>query len=305
MQVIDGIPWYYRQYGYEMAAQRYGGRDLSCAELPAEPLAGLRVRSAEASDARFVSGVYDHAMLRYRLACKRDEAFWKFEIDGRHPLTTQTRSLKIVETESGEPRAVFNHVPILIDRGHTWTPFLEVANGISWRPPLMAALHHLREFGSGLEKTSKTEHTGAALALGADHPAFEVLRGAGKRRRPYAWYVRVADLPGFLLHVAPALEARLAESCFGGHDGTLSLSFYKSGVRLLWQKGRLVRATPWRPSTEEPGDAAFPDLTFLHLLLGHRSIEELEAAFPDVQVKEPGLLEALFPKRGSFLMATS
>lgn len=27
LQVIDGIPWYYRQFGYEMAAQRFGGRD--------------------------------------------------------------------------------------------------------------------------------------------------------------------------------------------------------------------------------------------------------------------------------------
>ncbi|MBW2242894.1 MAG: GNAT family N-acetyltransferase [Deltaproteobacteria bacterium] len=305
MQVIDGIPWYYRQFGYEMAAQRFGGRIVPHADLPKKPVAGLRVRAARPGDEKFIAEAFDHGMQRYRLTCQRDQAFWGFELDGRRAFTTQTRFFRIVETESGEPRAVFNHVPILIENGHTWTPFLEVAAGTSWKPPLMAALHDLREIGTELAVAGECEHAGAGLVLGTDHPAFDVLGHVGKQRRPYAWYIRVADLPGFLLHVAPALEARLAHSIFEGHDGTLSLSFYRTGVRLRFEKGRLMAATPWRPSTEEVGDAAFPDLSFLHLLFGHRSLGELENAFPDVQVKEAALVEALFPKQASFLMATS
>ncbi len=305
MQVIDGIPWYYRQYGYEMAAQRFGGRKASRTKLPKEPVAGLRVRPAEERDASFLAATYDHAMERYRLTCKRDEDFWRFEVGGRHGLTTQTRQLKVVETEAGEPRAVFNHVPILLDHGHTWTTMLEVAKGAAWGPPLDAALHHLRELGGRLAEQGEEEHAGAALMLGTDHPAYEVLGATGERRRAYAWYVRVPDLGAFLRHVAPALEARLEGSPFEGHDGILSLSFYRTGLRLAFEKGRLAGVTPWRPSTDEPGDAAFPDLTFLHLLFGHRSLRELEDAFPDVQVEEDALVEALFPKRASFVMATS
>ena len=37
----------------------------------------------------------------------------------------------------------------------------------------------------------------------------------------------------------------------------------------------------WSPTVEEDGDAAFPDLTFLQLLFGHRSLEELDHAFAD------------------------
>ncbi|MCP5056004.1 MAG: GNAT family N-acetyltransferase [bacterium] len=305
LQVIDGIPFYYRQFGYEMAAQRFGGRMVPRANLPTEPVAGLCVRAAEKGDEEFIARTFDYGMQRYRLICKRDQAFWEFELDGRFAFSTQTRFLRIVETESGEPRAVFNHVPILLENGHTWTPFLEVAAGTGWKSPLMAALHDLREIGGELAAAGKCEHAGAGLVLGTDHPAFDVLGDVGKQRRPYAWYIRVADLPGFLLHVAPALEARLAASPFEGHDGTLSLSFYRTGVRLRFEKGRLTAATPWRPSTEEVGDAAFPDLTFLHLLFGHRSLSELEYAFTDVQVKETALVDALFPKQASFLMATT
>jgi hypothetical protein len=46
----------------------------------------------------------------------------------------------------------------------------------------------------------------------------------------------------------------------------------------------------------------FPDLTFLQLLFGHRSLDELEAAFPDCVTRgqEPrALLQTLFPKAPS------
>ena len=48
--------------------------------------------------------------------------------------------------------------------------------------------------------------------------------------------------------------------------------------------------------------ATFPDLTFLQLLFGFRSLRELEAAFPDCLVRTPearALLNALFPKTPS------
>ena len=48
--------------------------------------------------------------------------------------------------------------------------------------------------------------------LGAEHPVYEAL---GNRlptiRDPYAWYLRVPDLSGFLNHIRPVLEKRLAE----------------------------------------------------------------------------------------------
>src|SRR5205823_412644 len=118
----------------------------------------------------------------------------------------------------------------------------------------------------------------------------------------YAWYLRVPDLPGFIWHVAPALERRLAASVVVGYTGELKLSFYRSGLRLAFHQGGLRASEVWKPTPDERGAAAFPDLTFLQLLFGYRTLEELRYAFADCWVandETQAVLEALFPRQDS------
>jgi hypothetical protein len=126
-------------------------------------------------------------------------------------------------------------------------------------------------------------------------------------RAPYAWYVRVPDVPGFVRHVAPALEARLARSLAAGHSGELTLNFYREGgLRLVLECGRIAGAEPWQAPSSDSGSASFPDLTFLQLLFGYRSLAELRHAYADCIVRgdiNRALLEALFPKRASNVWA--
>ena len=142
---------------------------------------------------------------------------------------------------------------------------------------------------------------------GEEHPGFASLEGT-EPRDAYAWYVRIPDLPGFVMHVAPALERHLAESDQAGASGTLAISRYREGIVLHLEDGRIREVTTFRPSTETLGDVAFPDLNFLNLLLGHRSFDTLHRLLPDCvlqsKAKRP-LIEALFPPRPSFIMATS
>jgi hypothetical protein len=135
--------------------------------------------------------------------------------------------------------------------------------------------------------------------------------------RPYAYYLRVPDLPGFLRRVRPVLERRLAASPLAGHTADLRLSFYRDGVRLLIDAGRLKSVEAWPVPRDTVGldfalpsadprrpSAMLPGLTFLQLLFGHRSLEELEAAFPDCTVRgseNRALLNALFPKEPSLV----
>jgi hypothetical protein len=125
---------------------------------------------------------------------------------------------------------------------------------------------------------------------------------------PGAQYVRVPDLPAFLRHVAPVLERRLAASVAVGHTGDLRLGFYRDGVRLRFGDGRLLGAepVPHLGASEEAGPigACLPDRTFLQLLVGVRSLDELEHAFGDCRVPSEEarvLLQALFPKQPSLI----
>jgi hypothetical protein len=192
----------------------------------------------------------------------------------------------------------------------------EVIAGVSWREAWIAALHDLKQTG----ETMAAAASGVRFSvlsfwfLSYDHPLYRVFQFK-ERDDGYAWYVRVPDVPEFLRTVAPALERRLATSACAGHSGTLTLGFYRSGVRLSFERGALTKVEAWEPpvtvqgiefgrSSRDPRRplAMFPDLTFLQLLFGFRPLEALEAAFPDCLVRTQearALLQALFPRSPS------
>jgi hypothetical protein len=150
--------------------------------------------------------------------------------------------------------------------------------------------------------------------LGTDHPVRHVSHLTADDG-PYAFYVRVPDLPAFVRRVAPVLEARLTASALVGHTGELRLGFYREGLRLVFERGKLTGAEAWTPSIDTAGvenvlasgdvrrpSAMFPPLTFLQLLFGYRSLGELEHAYADCVVRTVearSLLNAIFPKQPS------
>jgi hypothetical protein len=145
------------------------------------------------------------------------------------------------------------------------------------------------------------------LYLPQAHPALETLPAIMPTQPPsdpYAWYVRVADLPALLRTLAPALERRLAASPFADYSGELTLDFYRGGLRMVWRDGRLAEVAEWQRPVWGEATAGFPPGVFLQLLFGYRDIQELRHAFPDVwaEGKAKALLPALFPRRESWAL---
>jgi hypothetical protein len=315
MQAIAGIPHYYRRFGYEMAVYMGAGRRVYVQDLPGKPTIGnedqgsprsYHLRPARASDARFLSDLDRRARRRYLLTASRDEGLWRYEVARRDPESDESLEVRIVENAAGEPAGYVCHTRDLRD-GTLEVDGYELANGISWLEVTPFVLRELAE--TGHKHASEGEKLASlTFALGEHHPLYDAIPEPPlyrlDRHGHYSFYVRVPDLPGFLRHVAPVLERRLAASVAAGHTGELEVSFYGSGLRLELERGRLTKLEDWSPTVEERGDAAFPDLTFLQLLFGYRSLDELDRAFADCA---PGkgdarvLLRALFPRRPSEL----
>ncbi|HCF88178.1 MAG TPA: GNAT family N-acetyltransferase, partial [Ktedonobacter sp.] len=77
----------------------------------------------------------------------------------------------------------------------------------------------------------------------------------------------------------------LATSPVVGHTGEIKLDFYRGGLRMIFERGRLTGADHWQaPLYGSNANGGFPPLVFLQVLFGHRSIEALRQAFPDVWV---------------------
>ena len=193
---------------------------------------------------------------------------------------------------------------ITLWRGMLGVWVYELEPGVSWMAVTPSVVRHLWAMGETWAARNPAQQMEMlAFRLGDEHPVYRLYHDlAAGKRRIYAWSVRIPDLAGFVRRVAPVLEQRLAESPLVGHGGELTLSFYRSGLRLSFERGRLARVESWQPAPEVRASAWFPDLTFLQLLLGYRSLEELEYAFADCQTANDearALLGILFPKRSS------
>jgi hypothetical protein len=221
-------------------------------------------------------------------------------VAGRNPEGDESLEVWIIEDAAGKSAG---YVCRLRDfRGGTMqVEGYELANGVSRLEATPFVLRELAEIGhKGV--SSEGESASLTFVLGEHHPLHEVILEPPlyrlDRHDHYSFYVRVPDLPKFLHHIAPVLERSLAASVAAGHTGELKVSFYGGGFRLELERGRLSGAEDWSATDEDEGDAAFPDLTFLQLLFGHRSLEELERAFADCKPGEGDarvLLGALFP----------
>jgi hypothetical protein len=320
MQAITGIPWFYRQFGYEFAIARGGGGRLFPEELDGRAAAdGFRVRAARDEDTPFLAALDAHAAVRHAVHVPRDAAQWRYELAGHREGSAVRPVVCVIEDATGRPAGMLAHGTQLWSAGTLGITMLEAAPGTSWRAVAAAAIHHVRLAGDVLAAREGRRFGGVSFwFLGCEHPVYEVVRVRYDDAESwYAVYTRVADVAAFLRAVAPALERRLASSPVAGHSGELRLSFYRNGVKLALEGGRVKSVEPWQPSltvagqengvrTSDPGrgDAMFPDLTFLQLLFGLRSIAELIAWYPDCVIRTSetrALLNALFPRRPSFV----
>ena len=305
LQIITGIPWYYRQFGYEMGLALSGGRSGYGPAVPKlkdgeeEP---YNLREAEAADIPFMAEMYTQATKRSLVACVNDEATWRYYLHGPSEKNFTARNWCVIETPKGERVGLLAYSPRLWGTAVSAT-FYEVSDGVPWTTVTPTVLRFLWAKGREIGKDMNKELDHFNFHLGAEHPVFDALgRSLPTEYKPYAFYVRVPDVPGFLQHIRPALEQRLKGSVVDGYTGEIKFHFYRDGIRLATENGKLTTIEGWKPDYTNDGDAAVPDLTFLQLLFGYRSLDELEEAFADCWTKNDttrALLNALFPKQNS------
>lgn len=308
IQAITGIPYYYRQFGYEMGLSLGGGRlgyKPHVPELKEDEQEPYQIRPAEHSDLAFIADLYQESNERYLVSCLRSAEQWDYELSGKSEKNVQRLEMRVIESRAGQK------VGYLFLQPENWGPTL-VASGYevlpteSWDAVTPSVIRYLDRTGqANAEADEKAKEFSAfGFWLGTEHPVYDILNDRLPRKRdPYAWYVRVRDLPGFLDRIKPALEQRLNSSSYANFSGELKVTFYRDGLKLNFESGEIQQVESWQPTPHgQSGDAAFPDLTFLQLVFGYRSLEELRRSFADCwcgNERAEGLLNALFPEQVS------
>lgn len=311
LQSITGIPYFYRQFGYEMGLELGGGRVGFEPLIPrlkegeSEP---FLIRPAAEADIPFILETYSHAQRRSLVTSHRDEKILRYEIFGKSENNVNRVEFRVIETVDHKSVGYLTHPRYNWNLGLVLFEF-ELKPGVSWlevAPSVYRyALAKGKEYALRDNDPPETKN-GVAFWHGTAHPAYAVLRERLPRvRLSYAWYVRVPDLAGFIRHIAPALEKRLAESYLPGYSGTLHYTFYRDGLKLVFEKGKLKGVESYKPAPGMTSDAGFPDLAFLQLLFGYRSLDELRAHYADCYADSEDahvVTAALFPKKPSLVI---
>ena len=313
-QGITGIPYFYRQFGYEYALDLGGGKLLTFDAIPTlkvedsanssgkNEMEAYRLRTMTYDDLPFALALYARDSARSLVACPRTEAYWRYLLDVS-PDSYVKCPYNIIENAAG--RAV-GYIATTRELGmNEWYGTFEFAviEGQSLRAVLPSVLRALKAMALDESKKQNKPIKGIYLNLGRAHPVYEAMPELPTRSRSvYGWYIRVADVPGFINQIAPALEANLQQSAFAGHTGEIKINEYRDGMRVILDQGR-VRTEGWQP-IEHEADAGFPPRVFLQLLFGRHSMAELREVYPDAWAKDEAwfLLDALFPKRNSFVV---
>ena len=313
-QAITGIGNFYRQFGYEYTITLGGSRSgprTSAPKLKEGESEPYVFRPATVDDIPLLAELYDNLASRSLVAVPRDEAFWRYELTGRTLGSATREEYTVVETAEGEPVGFVTTGTYFHGTTFRASGF-ELRPGVSYAAVTPSVLRYLvrageEHFARDVERyrwaakaQQGVEFTTIRLDLGAEHPAYQFVQQAmPATRKPYAWYVRVPDIVAFLQRITPVLERRVADSALARHSGELPLNFYRSGVRITFEKGTVRMVETWKPGPDEWGKPSFPGHTFLQLLFGYRTLEELEHAFPDCGASDDtarALLGILFPK---------
>ncbi|MEV0136368.1 GNAT family N-acetyltransferase [Dactylosporangium sp. NPDC050688] len=280
VQVMVGIPYFYRRFGYQYTMPIPQSRPvLSVPEMPGD----CTVRKAGPGDIAAMARLQDAVQRRHDVSMPHSPMCWR-------ALVARSGGTQVVVERAG---AVIGTARVTPPEEGVVVGEVAVADdtdGTDGGAGVAALLAHAAESAGG-EPFEAQDRAGLLAAHLA--PA-----------RPDAadYYVRVPDVAALLRHLRPVLSARLA-----GHDGDgdVIVSFFRHHVRLRRADGAVtdvVAGGPMQGPASLGGAGVAPDLVG-PLLFGPHGIEGLTARHADVY---PGpqaeLMRALFPPVTSDLL---
>jgi len=282
---IQGIPYYYRQFGYEYALPLEGGLRLETRHVPDPPEVPFTFRLATWDDLPALMRLYDDAAQDLALYAVRDEATWQYLM--AHTDGTETECENWLIQDVGGQIVGYMRLP-----EHHFGEELVVGevSRLGFEAALMA-LQHLKTL------VVERDKPGIRFNLPANCTLMQLARSLdGHDLGTYAWQIHVPDVAALLRALAPVLERRVAGSPFAGLTRDVRLSLYRETLSLRFVAGRLAEVANLGFTGGEK--IRFPPLQFIPLVLGYRTVEELCATYPDVSVAPAWrlLVDTLFPK---------
>ena len=289
---IQGIPYYYRQFGYEYALPLEQWLTLQARQIPDRAEPTYTFRQATLDDVPTLMRLYDEAAPDLPIHTVRNEAIWRYLLT-KTKGTEMERDILLIKNPGGQTAGY----ACIAHHGFGEELNVNEVSRLSY-DAAMATLQHFKQL------TVEREKPGIRLNLPLGCTLAQVaLSLGGHDDGAYAWQIHVPDVAALLRALAPVLERRIAASSLAGLTQDVRISLYRETIQLRFEAGKVTEVTNAGFTTWHEEPIRFPPLQFTPLVLGYRTWQELKAAFPDVDVtpKSRLLVDTLFPKTESFI----
>lgn len=286
--VLAGIPYFYRQFGYQYAVELVYSTEIELAKIP-DRESGIRVEKFTNEHIKKADRQLRKAQEEYLVHSVRTEGVWEMQQEtgtyGGEPF--QAASLYLGDEFVGYYRYVVDK-----EKESFYIKELGIEDNVPVRDFAGAIKGHASEMGLTELKTGLPHQDQVSrylISLGA------------KTNRPYAWQVKILDLTRFLTKLSPVLESRIEDSEFKDVSMDLTLNFWKFAVSMKIEEGKIVSIG--KVHGEKDRTIGLNPYAFIKLALGYKSRLELEEMYPDFSVKGEmgGLIDVMFPKQPGFI----
>jgi predicted N-acetyltransferase YhbS len=273
LQVMIGIPYFYRQFGYEYVTPMPPWRPLVATPPTVD---GLVVRPASLADIPRLQELQEQAQGDVDVRMGHSPQCWRW-------LVERDGSLWVAEDHGG-----------VVGMSRTDGDVVaELAAGTD------EVLHTLVAHAAAQadEQLSVQQRSAAAAAL-------EPYLGRASQKADW-YYARVPDLAALLRHLSPALHARLVSAGMGDREHEVLLSTWRSHLRFaIGPAGfRLLAEGGAEQAPVSKGGSGVPPDAIASLLLGPYGAAGLEERLPDCFLgRQRELMAALFPPRAADLL---
>ncbi|MCB9456623.1 MAG: GNAT family N-acetyltransferase [Anaerolineaceae bacterium] len=312
IQGITGIPHYYRQFGYTMALDLGGHAFLPLSavrDLPEGESPRYTLRPATDSDIPNIMMWNDYMSREYAVSVARSAEEWRYELHGRDNNPLWKLDIFIISRQDDGTEV--GYVAVRHQKFDISWVCMDYAVGeqSSYLDTFEDVIRGLKGAAHGFY----TEEAPTMLIFDSGPPAVLDLLidrtfPGMVRERHYAWYIRAASPARLIREITPVLERRLVGSGANCYTGDLKIQFYDlTGLHIRFEHGQIVEAIDLCMDTldvaawEKDIDAGFPWHSFLTLVFGYRTYDELQHILPDCWAnrKATVLFDALFPRKRS------
>ncbi|MFW9828687.1 MAG: GNAT family N-acetyltransferase [Candidatus Thorarchaeota archaeon] len=286
--IIHGIPYFYRQFNYEFAIPSESSITISLEIIPTlkndelEPVTIEKINNINDFENFLSCRMKRNKFLDlYRLV---EKEHWEYIYHGR-----------LGEAGGMELYLIKKKEEI------TGSFYLEIFfNRVQIRELWLKSVHYWPLFLRFIKNIARDLNLPLCISRPAQESPVPYLEQITESRfpKPYAYYVKIPSIMNFLLLIKPLLEVRLANSEFKELSESITISCYVESYLLNFKCGKLIDIKELKYVPIGETHIRIPPLIIYQLLLGYRTIDELEHIYPDVFVNAffRALAQTLFPK---------